>query len=103
METADRILTLLRRASVVSGEALSTTLGISRAAVWKHVETLRAEGYRIDSHRARGYALAAAPDRLIPAEIERHLATERFGRRLECFESSFASFLSRLDDMTQQI
>jgi BirA family biotin operon repressor/biotin-[acetyl-CoA-carboxylase] ligase len=87
VETADRILTLLRRASVVSGEALSSTLGISRAAVWKHVEALRAEGYRIESHRARGYVLAGAPDRLIPAEIERHLTTERFGRRLECFET----------------
>jgi BirA family biotin operon repressor/biotin-[acetyl-CoA-carboxylase] ligase len=87
METADRILTLLRRASVVSGEALSSTLGISRAAVWKHVEALRAEGYRIESQRARGYTLAGAPDRLIPAEIERHLTTERFGRRLECFET----------------
>ena len=87
METADRILTLLRRESVVSGEALSATLGISRAAVWKHVEALRAAGYRIDSHRARGYALAAAPDRLIPAEIARHLQTKRFGRHLECFES----------------
>jgi BirA family biotin operon repressor/biotin-[acetyl-CoA-carboxylase] ligase len=48
METADRILTLLRRAPVVSGEALSATLGISRAAVWKHVEALRAAGYRIE-------------------------------------------------------
>ncbi len=61
METADRILTLLRRAPVVSGEALSATLGISRAAVWKHVEALRAAGYRIESQRARGYALTSAP------------------------------------------
>src|SRR5580765_7581274 len=85
METADRILTLLRRAPIVSGEALSATLGISRAAVWKHVEALRAAGYRIESQRERGYALTSGPDRLIPAEIERHLATERFGRRLACF------------------
>jgi len=87
MDTAERILHLLRRAPMVSGEALSDTLGISRAAVWKHVEALRAAGYRIDSRRARGYTLTAAPDRLLPAEIERHLATERFGRRLECFET----------------
>ncbi len=87
METSERILTLLRREPVVSGEALSATLGVSRAAVWKHVEALRAEGYTIASHRARGYALTASPDRLIPAEITRHLATERFGRRLECFET----------------
>ena len=87
MDTANRILALLRREPVVSGEALSHALGISRAAIWKHVEALRAEGYRITSHRARGYALAGAPDRLLPAEIERHLATDRFGRRLACFET----------------
>jgi BirA family transcriptional regulator, biotin operon repressor / biotin---[acetyl-CoA-carboxylase] ligase len=87
METTDRILTMLRREPVVSGQVLSVTLGISRAAVWKHVEALRAEGYRIESQRARGYTLAASPDRLIPAEIERHLTTERFGRRLVCFDT----------------
>lgn len=87
METADRILTLLRREPMVSGEALSATLGISRAAVWKHVEALRAAGYRIESHRARGYTLSAGPDRMLPAEIERHLETARFGRRLACFET----------------
>jgi BirA family biotin operon repressor/biotin-[acetyl-CoA-carboxylase] ligase len=87
MDTGERILTLLRREPVVSGEALSGALGISRAAVWKHVEALRAAGYRIESHRARGYALAAAPDRLLPAEIARHLETARFGRRLECHET----------------
>jgi BirA family biotin operon repressor/biotin-[acetyl-CoA-carboxylase] ligase len=87
METAERILSLLRTESVVSGEALSTELGISRAAIWKHVEALRAAGYGIESHRARGYTLVGAPDRLLPAEIARHLKTERFGRRLACFES----------------
>ncbi len=87
METVERILSLLRREPVVSGAALSATLGISRAAVWKHVEALRAAGYRIESQRARGYALTGTPDRLLPAEIQRHLATTRFGRRLECFET----------------
>ena len=87
METADRILTLLRREPVVSGEALSAALGVSRAAVWKHVEALRADGYRIEARRARGYALTGSPDRLIPAEIGRHLTTTRFGRPVECFET----------------
>jgi BirA family biotin operon repressor/biotin-[acetyl-CoA-carboxylase] ligase len=87
METAERILTLLRREPVVSGEALSAALGVSRAAVWKHVEALRAEGYRIEARRARGYALTSSPDRLLPAEIARHLTSARFGHRLECFET----------------
>ncbi|MEB2283936.1 MAG: biotin--[acetyl-CoA-carboxylase] ligase [Polyangiaceae bacterium UTPRO1] len=87
MDTAERILRLLRQAPVVSGEVLSSNLGVSRAAVWKHVEALRASGYRIAALHARGYALTGVPDRLLPTEIEQHLTTERFGRRLECFET----------------
>ena len=33
----------------VSGEAISGKLGLSRAAVWKHVDALRGQGYRIDA------------------------------------------------------
>ena len=87
METAARILSILRREPVTSGEALSAALGVSRAAIWKHVEALRADGYRIEARRARGYTLVATPDRLLPAEIARHLTTARFGRRLENFET----------------
>ncbi len=45
----------------VSGPALADELGLSRAAVWKHVEALRAAGFEIESD-ADGYALAAVPD-----------------------------------------
>ncbi len=87
VDTAERVLTLLRQKPMVSGAALSSALGVSRAAIWKHVEALRADGYRIEARRARGYTLAGSPDRLLPAEIERHLGTVRFGRRLETFET----------------
>ena len=87
METAARILSLLRREPVVSGAALAAGLGVSRAAVWKHIEALRADGYRIEARRARGYALTGSLDRLLPAEITRHLTTARFGRHLESFET----------------
>ena len=33
----------------VSGEMLSRRLGVSRAAIWKHISNLRQEGYEIDS------------------------------------------------------
>lgn len=85
---AVRILALLHAEPVVSGERLSAELGISRAAIWKHVEHLRAEGYRIDAEHARGYRLAAVPDRLLPAEIGRHLATARFARSIVAFDET---------------
>ena len=33
----------------ISGEELSKQLGISRAAVWKHIKVLKEQGYNIES------------------------------------------------------
>jgi BirA family biotin operon repressor/biotin-[acetyl-CoA-carboxylase] ligase len=67
---ADRILARLRAAeTALSGEELAAELGVSRAAVFKHVEALRARGYTIDAGRAQGYRLEAVPDRLDAAEL----------------------------------
>jgi BirA family biotin operon repressor/biotin-[acetyl-CoA-carboxylase] ligase len=70
----------------VSGEAISDKLGLTRAAVWKHVEALRAQGYRIDAVPARGYRLAAVPDRLTPLEIRPLLNTHDLGQVLHAYE-----------------
>jgi BirA family transcriptional regulator, biotin operon repressor / biotin---[acetyl-CoA-carboxylase] ligase len=67
---ADRILARLRAATgPVSGEELAATLGVSRAAVFKHIEALRARGYEIAADHAQGYRLVAAPDRLDATEL----------------------------------
>src|SRR6059036_47315 len=87
IDAAAHILDRLRRETVVSGARLSTDLRVSRAAVWKHIEQLRARGYRITAARARGYRLIAAPDRLLPAEIAPLLGSKRFGRTLEHHET----------------
>ena len=70
----------------VSGEAISDKLGLTRAAVWKHVEALRAQGYRIDAVPARGYRLAAVPDRLTPLEIRPLLNTHDLGQEIHWYE-----------------
>jgi BirA family biotin operon repressor/biotin-[acetyl-CoA-carboxylase] ligase len=46
---------------VVSGVALARTLGISRVAIWQHLEKLREQGFTVESLHARGYRLAARP------------------------------------------
>ncbi|MDL0121681.1 MULTISPECIES: biotin--[acetyl-CoA-carboxylase] ligase [Halobacterium] len=43
------------------GPALADELGVSRAAVWKHVDALRDAGFTIDSGHD-GYTLAGVPD-----------------------------------------
>lgn len=57
----------------VSGAAIATKLGISRVAVWQHMEKLRAAGFTFDAQRARGYRIAARPPTLFPPLIEMQL------------------------------
>ncbi len=53
-----QILALLSSGQFVSGEQLATELGISRAAVNKHIDALEAYGVAIYSVKGRGYKLA---------------------------------------------
>jgi BirA family biotin operon repressor/biotin-[acetyl-CoA-carboxylase] ligase len=54
----------------VSGEELSKLLGVSRTAVWKHINDLREEGYEIESSSRKGYKLMGCPDVLSELEIK---------------------------------
>ena len=71
----------------VSGESIAGDLGISRTAVWKHIQKLRESGYRILSRERRGYKLKDAPDLLLPSEIQIELNTEIIGKQMEYFPS----------------
>ena len=54
----EKVLSLLRaQEGYLSGEELSRELGLSRAAVWKAVETLRKEGYEIEARTGLGAPL----------------------------------------------
>ena len=70
-----------------SGEALSGKLGLSRSAVWKHVNALRLKGYRIDALPSRGYRLVEVPDRLTSLELTPLLNTHDIGRTVHSFDS----------------
>jgi len=82
MKPAEQIVSLLREAcgDEVSSRALCERLNISRAAVWKHVEALRAGGYVIAASSRRGYRLEFAPDTPNAAEVLPLLTTARLGR-----------------------
>jgi BirA family biotin operon repressor/biotin-[acetyl-CoA-carboxylase] ligase len=63
------LLQILRsEGGVVSGEVLSTELGISRVSVWKHIHKLKDYGYPIHS-TPKGYQLTGDPDVLYPWEF----------------------------------
>lgn len=69
---------LLEAGDFISGEALSDKLGVSRAAVWKHVKGLQSEGYTIEAVRNRGYRLL--PNGVRQEELLPYLQTKWLGR-----------------------
>ena len=81
-EGAARVLEWLRSAGPrgTSGALLSEDLGVSRAQVWKHVETLRARGYEIEGEPGGGYRLKTLPDRLYAEEVQSGLETRWLAR-----------------------
>ena len=84
----DRILALLKdKEGYISGEDLSSSLKISRQALWKHIQELKEEGYDIEAVPHLGYQLSGAPDRLFPSEVSHGLNTKFIGNKIHYFES----------------
>ena len=83
------IVEMLKNAgdNFTSGESIAGDLGISRTAVWKHIQKLRDSGYEILSHARRGYKLKDAPDLLLPSEIQIGLDTEIIGKEMSYYPS----------------
>jgi BirA family biotin operon repressor/biotin-[acetyl-CoA-carboxylase] ligase len=69
-----RIIELLSSGEFYSGEAIGQHLGISRAAVSKHIRSLNELGLDIFSVTGRGYKLANDLQLLSPDAIEQHLS-----------------------------
>ena len=81
----EEILLRLRQGGRVSGEELARTFGVTRTAIWKHINELRSEGYLIDSSPSKGYLLLSTPDIPTPPEIRSGLATHTFGREIRFY------------------
>lgn len=78
----DAILEVLAAAQErpVSGEDLAVQLGITRAAVWKHIESLRRSGYLIKATPRRGYRLLGNTDLPVANKVQPLLQTKFVGR-----------------------
>ncbi len=86
MTSRDKILSLFRSQpeAFISGQEISQTLNVSRAAVWKQVELLRAQGFEIEAQRSKGYRLLNGPDLLLAGEIEKGLNCQHLAGSLIC-------------------
>jgi BirA family biotin operon repressor/biotin-[acetyl-CoA-carboxylase] ligase len=76
MPTPDHLILrelLARDPGWVSGAALAAKLGVSRVAIWQHMEKLRAAGFVFAAQRARGYRIVERPTAPHTALIETQL------------------------------
>ncbi len=83
METKYEIIQSLKEAQgYVSGEEISRRCGMSRAAIWKYMQELRQDGFDVVAVPHLGYKLVAAPDKLLPCEIQHGLKTQYLGKKI---------------------
>lgn len=68
------LLVALADGNAVSGAALAERCGLTRAAIWKQVQSLRARGVPIEAHGALGYQLPWPVHLLDEARIRAGLA-----------------------------
>jgi len=88
-EAAFRVLEILENNDgPVSGEHISTRLGISRSAVWKHIKELNNMGYEISASHKEGYQLKKSSNRLLPYEVHKKLRTTFIGKKMRYLENT---------------
>ncbi|HET9834928.1 MAG TPA: biotin--[acetyl-CoA-carboxylase] ligase [Rhodanobacteraceae bacterium] len=104
MISVPELLDLLSAEAPVSGADLAQRLRVSRTAVWKQIEALRAAGLPIEAHAGEGYRLIRPLDRLDAAAIRRALSAP-VRKRLGALEvhwkldSTSSELLRRVDEL----
>ncbi|MCP3923520.1 MAG: biotin--[acetyl-CoA-carboxylase] ligase [Desulfobacterales bacterium] len=98
MKTRDLILKFLKRNidNWVSGEYISKELNVSRAAISKHISSLKKMGYIIESLPRKGYSLKES-DLLLPDEIYDGLQTKTLGKKVVFFDETDSTNIKARD------
>src|SRR3989449_9955090 len=85
----EKIVRLLKshESKFLSGEQISQSLNLSRAAIWKHIKKLQWLGYIIQSRQNLGYKLLAKSEILRRWEITDGLQTDILGGKIYYFDT----------------
>lgn len=89
MEAHDVLEALVEGDGVVSGGELAARFGVSRNAVWKHIETLRDTGFVVES-TGEGYMLEGVPEYgglAVAYHLLRDGRTDYIGNEIEYHDS----------------
>ena len=95
--TTRALLQALATGMPVSGAMLATQLGISRAAVWKQIEQLRARGLPVAARAGLGYALPYPLELLDADAIRAAAAPGSFIEVHAALDSTSSELLRRAD------
>lgn len=84
-----RVIEVLKqnKGDFISGQKLSEELNVSRTSVWKYMNSLKEDGYEIESISRKGHRLISSPDILTREEIAQYLNTRYIGRDIQYYES----------------
>ena len=88
MNTKQKLADLLENSGgeYLSGSLLAEKLGITRAAVWKNIRRLKADGYKIEAVTNRGYRLGREQDAVSEAGIRAALGEQADIFTLEMYD-----------------
>ena len=84
----EKILEFLKQQEgFISGQRICDELGVSRTAVWKYMNSLKKEGYEIESVTRKGYRILQSPDLLTREAVLSCIKKGEIPGELCCFES----------------
>jgi BirA family biotin operon repressor/biotin-[acetyl-CoA-carboxylase] ligase len=75
-----------KQGEFLSGQQIADLLGLSRTAVWKHMENLRQEGFEIEAVRNKGYRLIKNSETFSKDSILIDLHTKFIGQKLYFYD-----------------
>ncbi len=78
---------LNKPADFLSGRKLAEDLGVSRVSVWKHVESLVNDGFKIQAVRNRGYQLEKFPETIHEVALRGLALSLGFNKKLYFYDS----------------
>ena len=78
LKVKDEVLKKLEehKGDYFSGESLAGDLHVSRNSIWKAVNSLKKDGYNIESVTNKGYCLSSTNDILSPQSISKYLSSD---------------------------
>lgn len=88
----------LNKGDYVSGEELSQGLNMTRAAIWKHMKSLKEDGYVIEAAPKKGYCLRDVPFSLDEWALHHEFRTRNLSLNLHFFEE-----LTSTNDQAKQL